>query len=122
MFSHHIIEGLNHAGFLDNTMIPSGVTKNDLKQEISQEEGYNSIAGAITDMMVKTLNGDKLTTSEESKKLMKPLIDSMILEGSAQLKQPCFKKELINPRDDPSCLPGSPWVQTAQEIIAGKLP
>jgi len=48
----------------------------------------------------------------------------MIMEGSYHLKEPCYDGEvLINPRDDFTCLPGSPWnEQYSQRIMGGQLP
>lgn len=51
---------------------------------------------------------------------MTPLIEAMKLEGSYQLKDPCYDHGLVN-RDSPQCLQGSPWSVQAQKIMAGKL-
>ena len=42
------VEGLNHAGFMDSTMKPGEVVKQDLKQEIDEAVGHNQVAQAMT--------------------------------------------------------------------------
>ncbi len=47
----------------------------------------------------------------------------MELEGSYQLKKPCYGHDLVNPTNDPTCLHGAPWhVQHTQRIMGGQLP
>ena len=52
---------------------------------------------------------------------MQPLIDAMILEGSYNIKEACYSKNLVNP-DTPTCLHGSKWSEMAQALMAGDLP
>jgi hypothetical protein len=45
----------------------------------------------------------------------------MLLEGSYNLKEPCYSDNLVNP-DTPTCLHGSKWAEQAQAGMAGDLP
>lgn len=59
---------------------------------------------------------------DDTEAILKPLMDAMVLEGSYTMKDPCYAHDLLNPTDDPKCLPGSPWSVKAQQIMAGVLP
>ena len=47
---------------------------------------------------------------------MKPLIEAMVLEGSYNMKEPCYSKTLVN-KKTPKCLQGAPWSEYAQSIM-----
>jgi hypothetical protein len=56
-----------------------------------------------------------------TRKIMDPFIMAMTLEGSYNMRPPCYNSELINP-PDPKCTKGSLWAERAQEIMAGPMP
>lgn len=87
MFPVLALDGLSHAGFMDSTMIPSYVQSNDLKQEIDEEMGHSQIAKGIVNFFNQVLGK---STEDMSNDTLKPLIDAMMLEGSYNIKQPCY--------------------------------
>lgn len=38
------LEGMNHAGFMDSTMLPSAVKNGDMKSEVDEKVGHNLVA------------------------------------------------------------------------------
>jgi len=109
MFPVLALEGISHASFMDSTMLPAFVKTNDLKAEVSEDEGHKEIAEGfvgLIEQVVKSASFDNGNT----KTVLQPLMDAMILEGSYTMKDPCYAHDLLNPTDDPKCLPGSPWV------------
>jgi len=73
------------------------------------QDGHNQIANGIADMMKNIISGNSIKTDETSKNLMMPFVEGMIIEGSSKLKEPCYSDNLVNPTNDPKCLPGSKW-------------
>jgi hypothetical protein len=58
----------------------------------------------------------------KSKSVVQPLLDAMEMEGSYNLKPPCYTKPLVNAQS-PSCFHGTPWnAQYSQAIMGGNLP
>lgn len=55
----------------------------------------------------------------ETQVLLSGLIEAMTLEGSYQMKKPCYAKDLVNPTNDPTCLHGSPWHNLHTQIMMG---
>ena len=45
----------------------------------------------------------------------------MQLEGSYNLKIPCYNKNLVNPDSPHECMRGSPWVTQAQYVMGGDI-
>lgn len=113
MFPVLVLEGVSHARFMDDSMIPSYVTKNDLNPEISQEIAHQEISKGIVGLIDQVLKSSSFD-NENTEAILKPLIDGMILENSYQMKDPCYAHDLVNPTDNPKCSAGSPWVETAQ--------
>lgn len=62
-----------------------------------------------TDLLVK-----------DSHDIFSPLIDAMVLEGSYNIKEPCYDKNLVNPYVK-TCLHGSKWSEQAQFLMAGNI-
>ena len=125
MFPILALEGISHASFMDQSMLPSAVSKGDINPETEEKTGHNMIANAIINFIksleekkdLGALNGEfeKYTDS-----LMQPLIEAMTLEGSYSMKEPCYDSTLVN-RNSPECLQGSSWSEQAQLIMGGNL-
>jgi hypothetical protein len=49
----------------------------------------------------------------------KPIVDSMILEGSYQIKVPCYNISTINPDWPTKCERGNKWSTVASKLMAG---
>ena len=106
MFPVLAIEGVSHASYMDSTLVPSFVTKNDLNAEISEDQAHKEIAAGYVDLFKSVAS-----TSKNTGTILKPLIDGMLLENSYNMKDPCYAHDLVSPTDDPTCLPGSPWAE-----------
>jgi len=99
---------MNHAGFMDSTMLPSGVKNDDMNQEIDEKVGHNLVAKHMVSFIDGIEKGQSNSEDSWTKSYMKPLLDAMHLEGSYALKQPCYSKTLVN-EYSPKCQHGSPW-------------
>ena len=125
MFPILALEGVSHASFMDRSMLPSAVSNGDINPEIDEKTGHNTVAKAIINF-IKPLEEGKaegeLNTALEAftDDFMKPLIESMTLEGSYSMKEPCYDSTLVN-RNSPSCLQGSAWSEQAQILMGGDI-
>jgi hypothetical protein len=110
---------------MDSSMLPSAVVKHDLKPEVEEAAGYHAVATAMTNFMGGVLGNQilKKDTDElvkDSQKLFDPLLKAMELEGSYDIKDPCYGHDLVNP-DVPTCLRGSKWSEIAQGYMGGDI-
>ena len=114
-------EGASHSSFMDSTMLPSAVVKQDLKPEIEESVAHEKIGKSMVNFIANVLgNKQSEDLTEESAELLQPLIDAMFMEGSESLKPPCYTSELVSP-EDPTCMARSGWVPEAQRIMGGDL-
>lgn len=113
------LEGLSHSSFMDSSMLPSAVVKSDLKPEVEEKTAHNQIANSVVNFMSGKTQEASLANS--TAEFMKPLLAGMELEGSYEMKDPCYNKGLINDYS-PKCLHGSQWTPVAQSIMGGNLP
>lgn len=110
MFPVTVIKGFCHASFMDAAMVPDSVKVDDLKPSLSEHDGHTKLNQVILPF-IDHIEGKKDSYAFESdptKTFLKPFIDSMELEGSYQMKEPCYDSTLVN-RDSPKCMKGSPW-------------
>lgn len=103
-----LFDGLSHSSFMDSTMLPFAVKAKDLKPEVEEKVAHNKVANAIVSFI-----GGKPISQDETKAFLKPLMDGMYLEGSYDMKDPCYDKTLVN-RNGKTCLHGSKWTAIAQ--------
>jgi len=93
MFPILALKGVSHSSFMDSTMLPDQVKNHDIKPELSEAESHKVIARAITSFVAGLEGVDNKDTLEDliafTDEFMKPLLDSMYLEGSYTLKNPC---------------------------------
>lgn len=121
-----VVDKGSHSSFMDRTMdLPSHVKENDLNPEITQADGYEFISNSMVSFMSGIMGDttfEETTTAlkEESKALLQPLMDAMILEGSYNMKDACYDKEQVNPPSN-ICSHGSKWSETAQKMMGGDL-
>ena len=104
-----IINGMNHHQFSNGDTLTS-IFKSDLKAEIDLVKAHHQVAKKINQFINYRLNPSnenkkniKLSV-QKSKKILDPLIESLILEGNYYLKSPCSKVKIED------CFYGSPWV------------
>ena len=117
------LEGVSHASFMDRSMLPSAVKSGDINPEVDEKTGHKTIATAIMNfikpLQEENVEGELNAVLEAyTDDFMKPLIESMTLEGSYSMKEPCYDSTLVN-RNSPTCLQGSAWTEQAQQIMAG---
>ena len=104
----HIISGMNHSQFSSGEQ-PFLVKQRDLAPEISREQAHKQVAKSINDFLEFQINPNHVNSQKiiakvnKSARILKPLIDAMLLEGSYNLKPPCSKV------DHKDCFVGSPW-------------
>lgn len=119
------LAGVSHSSFMDSTMLPSAVVKSDLKPEVDEQTAHNLVAKSMVSF-IGSIQGAQSSLLEvqslvgATADLLKPLVDGMKLEGSYNMKEPCYAGDLINPTS-PKCLAGSPWSVKAQAWMAGDL-
>lgn len=107
-------------------MMPSHVKEKDLKADITQDESFKFISETMATYIkhMEAENGEELSSfiwklSDDASDFFKPFVDGMQLEGSYNLKIPCYNKNLVNPDSPHECMRGSPWSTQAQLIMAG---
>lgn len=125
MFPVVLLKGVSHGSFMDETMLPIFVAHSDLKPDVSQEVGYKMIVSNMVSF-IAGVEGDHEKAAKalgdfknEASDFFQPFIDGMVLEGSYNLKIPCYNKNLVNPDSPKECMRGSPWVSQAQVIMGG---
>ena len=63
----YALEGVSHASFMDSSMIPEIVKKNDLSPEIDEQEGHQKIAQTMVGWISDVLgNQNKLNSDLEA--------------------------------------------------------
>ena len=117
------LEGLSHSSFMDFSMIPSTVRSSDIQPEVDEKTGHNMTSNLVASF-IASIEGEQNAwinskkSIDYTKDFMKPLLEAMELEGSYNLKQPCYSKSLIN-ENRPDCWKGSKWSEHAQFIMGG---
>lgn len=103
------------------------VMSNDLVPDLSQDDAYTLVAERMI-AFIAQIEGDHSTGDSamnewkgHAQKFFKPFIDGMNLEGSYNVKIPCYNKNLVNPTSPKECMKGSPWVDQAQQIMGGDI-
>lgn len=114
-FPISIIPGASHMQFASGEP-PFFVKMNDLKPDISIEEAHDLISKSIASFIEEN-EREILNLTMESQKILQPIIDSLLLEGSFHILEPCFDPDLVNRRVK-TCGHGSKWVEYAQSIMA----
>jgi len=116
-----LLEGGSHGSFMDDSMLPSKVRNDDLLPEISQDAGYKVIAEKMINF-IKFLDGEAEVVDQEAEAaatFLKPIIDSLIMEGSYHIKIPCYNISTINPDEPRQCERGNKWSTVASYLMAG---
>lgn len=120
-----LLKKMSHSSFIDKTMIPSVVKKNDLKPEIDELTGYQMVAKNMVSFIAQLKGDHELAKAalgdfkDDASTFFAPFIEAMELEGSYNLRIPCYNVNLVNPNTPKECVAGSPWVVNAQKIMGG---
>ena len=138
-----VIPGINHMGYTTGR-IPLPVAALDLKQEVTKDEGHQSIATAIANYIKGLVLPDSTPMNDllaqplrETDELVGPLIKSMLVEGSWHFQKPCNsdhpsphcafypvwppQSEDRTPSNDTDCVCGSAWVEQVAQPHVGDL-
>jgi hypothetical protein len=76
---------------------PSAVANRDLKPDVTEDAAHKSVAAATVEFIEQIIFGHKSSLDiATSTKVVQPLIDAMVMEGSYQMKPPCYNTELVN--------------------------
>lgn len=110
---------------MDASMLPSAVVDSDLKPEVDEKDAHHMAATAMTSFIGGLVGDERARIQinslvEDTAELLQPLLDGMLLEGSYDVKEPCYGHELVNPVL-PTCLQGSKWTEYAQGIMGGDI-
>lgn len=118
-----LLEGGSHGSFMDEDMLPSRVATGDLLPEISQDAGYKQVGEYMVNF-IKFIRGEGVDVNQEADApavFLKPIIDSLIMEGSYHIKIPCYNISTINPDWPKKCERGNKWTTQASYLMAGDL-
>jgi len=84
---------------MDEDILPATVASEDLRPEVSQAEAHKDVANKMMNF-IKYINdegSDVNQANDESAVFFKPIVDSLIMEGSYNLRVPCYNISTINP-------------------------
>ena len=120
-----LLKGVSHGSFMDDTMLPKLIIKDDLRPEVTQDQGYSMVASNMVSF-IANIRGDKDVAEKalkgfknEGEEFFAPFIEAMKLEGSYNMKIPCYNWNLVNPQSGLECMSGSPWVTQSQVRMGG---
>ncbi len=121
------IDGATHMQFASGEAT-SYVADFDLKPRVQEQEVHQQVGELVYNFIwtklpntnhensQKFLNGKR----QETQHRLQPLLDAFLLEGYNGFKPACYNRAEDNTRDDPKCMPYSPWIQNnANLIMAG---
>lgn len=98
-----LLKGVSHGSFMDETMLPTLIVKDDLRPEVSQAQAYSMVASNMVSF-IAGIRGEKHVAESalkgfknEADQFFAPFHEAMVLEGSYNLKVPCYDFNLVNP-------------------------
>lgn len=108
MFPIYALEGTSHMSYMTGDA-PKAVKKRDLVPDMDAETARKSFGGAIVEFINQVVTEDfSSEIKNDSKTVLKGLLEGIEMEGSYALKPPCYGHETENP-DLPTCSHGNPW-------------
>lgn len=118
MFPVFALEGTSHMSYMTGEA-PSFVKNKDLVADLEEGEAKNKFGAAIVQFMDQVMKSDfREGLSNDSEAVLHGLIEAMEMEGSYQLKPPCYGHDFDNPHV-PTCWHGSPWSSMMTQNIMG---
>ena len=118
MFPIYALEGTSHMSYMTGDA-PKKVKERDLVPDVDGETARKSFSSAIIEFIDQVVNEDFSTEiKNDSKTVLKGLLEGIEMEGSYQLKPPCNGPDIDNPRV-PTCFHGSPWNEEYTQNIMG---
>ena len=99
---------------------PGLVAKRDLVADMDDKEAKDRFGSAVVEFMDQVINNDFSKEVMESEAVLNGLVEAMEMEGSYQLKPPCYGHEFDNPHV-PTCWHGSQWSsEVSQNTMGGE--
>lgn len=109
---------------MDEELLPSLVKSSDLKPSVSQEKAHKEISATMVEF-ISTVRGDEKVAfnakDDSAEKFINPIVEGMIMEGSYNIRIPCYNVSTINPDWPTKCERGNKWVSEAQKLMGGDL-
>jgi len=90
---------------------PKAVKDRDLRPTIAEADAHKLFGAEIIKFIDSILAGSTYSAGGNTGEILKGLVEGFVMEGSYNMKKPCYGHELLNPTDDPTCLHGNPWTQ-----------
>jgi hypothetical protein len=114
------LEGSSHMSYMTGDA-PKAVKARDLVPDLEDGKAKTEFGAAVVEFMDQVIKSDfSKDISSDSEAVLHGLIEAMEMEGSYQMKPPCYGHEFDNP-NVPTCLHGNPWsTQFTQNIMAGE--
>ena len=118
MFPIYALEGTSHMSYMTGEA-PKAVAKKDLVPDMDDETARKNFSAAIVEFVNQVVGNDfSYEIKNDSKAVLKGLLEGIEMEGSYALKPPCYGHETENPRV-PTCTHGNPWTDQHTQIMMG---
>jgi len=99
-------------------MLSNLVKSRDLKPSLSQEDAHKEIGQKMVEF-ISNVRGDNYTVfnakGDDADRFMDPIIEGMVMEGSYNIRVPCYNESTVNPDTPKRCQRGNKWVSAAQK-------
>jgi len=114
----YALEGTSHMSYMTGEP-PSAVKKRDLVPDVDDSTARKSFGGAVVEFINQVLTNDfSSEIKNDSKTVLKGLLEGIEMEGSYALKPPCYGHETENPYV-PTCFHGNPWTDAHTQMMMG---
>ncbi len=118
MFPIVALEGSSHMSYMTGDA-PKAVKKKDLVPDLDDTTAKKQFSAAIVSFVDKVLKQDfSKDVKSDTAKVLQPLVEGIEMEGSYQLKPPCYGHETENP-DVPTCFKANPWTEAYTQPMMG---
>lgn len=114
-----VIRGMSHIQFASDPPPPL-IKQLDLKPEISNTDAHEIVAGFISSFIMVQMGNTRIglmplvDASHATAEFFKPIIAAYKMEGFYSFKPPCNSNPVTT-----ACALGSPWSESAQQIMGG---
>ena len=118
MFPIFALEGTSHMSYMTGDA-PKAVKKRDLVPDVDDATARKSFGGAVVEFISQVVAQDfSYEIKNDTKNVLKGLLEGIEMEGSYALKPPCYGHETENPYL-PTCTHGNPWTDQYTQIMMG---
>lgn len=114
----YALEGTSHMSYMTGEA-PSAVKKRDLVPDMDAATARKSFGAAVVSFIDKVVRQDfSQDVTSNTATVLKGLLEGIEMEGSYQLKPPCYGHETENPFV-PTCYHGNPWTNLVSQPTMG---